>query len=178
MNDGFLKREWKFLAPLLGAFLLLYHLPVERGRVAGALVEAFALAGEYAREHVLLCLVPAFFIAGAISVFLRQDAVMRYLGPRAAKPVAHADSSTVTGCPSRSSARSEAAAMVCGQPKTWKRTVPIRPASITTWHRTQTPSARSCASPSSALEWSPTSAPTPAGAWKRRRTSSLYCISG
>jgi hypothetical protein len=43
----------------------------------------------YAQEHVLLCLVPAFFIAGAISVFVRQGAVMKYLGPKAKKTVAY-----------------------------------------------------------------------------------------
>jgi uncharacterized membrane protein YraQ (UPF0718 family) len=43
----------------------------------------------YAREHVLLCLVPAFFIAGAISVFLNQHAVLRYLGPGAPKVLAY-----------------------------------------------------------------------------------------
>jgi hypothetical protein len=47
------------------------------------------MLGEYAREHVLLCLVPAFFIAGAIMVFLRRDAVLRYLGPDAPAPVAY-----------------------------------------------------------------------------------------
>lgn len=47
------------------------------------------MLGEYAREHVLLCLVPAFFIAGAISIFLNQQAVIRYLGPDAPKLVAY-----------------------------------------------------------------------------------------
>jgi uncharacterized membrane protein YraQ (UPF0718 family) len=44
---------------------------------------------EYARQHVLLCLVPAFFIAGAISVFISQQAVMKYLGAGAKKIVAY-----------------------------------------------------------------------------------------
>jgi len=48
-----------------------------------------ALTQWYAREHVLLCLVPAFFIAGAISVFVSQQSVLRYLGPRAPKPLAY-----------------------------------------------------------------------------------------
>jgi uncharacterized membrane protein YraQ (UPF0718 family) len=47
------------------------------------------MLGEYAREHVLLCLVPAFFIAGAITVFLNQQSVIRYLGPDAPKLVAY-----------------------------------------------------------------------------------------
>jgi hypothetical protein len=55
----------------------------------GAITESLALTRWYAREHVLLCLVPAFFIAGAIAVFLNQQAVLRYLGPRAPKPLAY-----------------------------------------------------------------------------------------
>jgi uncharacterized protein len=58
-------------------------------RFDGAVVEALALTKWYAQEHVLLCLIPAFFIAGAISVFVRQASVLKYLGPRAPKPVAY-----------------------------------------------------------------------------------------
>lgn len=64
---------------------MLYYLPVGSERFDNAVLEAFHLARWYAREHVILCLVPAFFIAGAISVFVSQESVMRYLGP-AAKP--------------------------------------------------------------------------------------------
>ena len=74
---------------MVGVFLGAYYLPIENSRVQGALVEAFTMLKDYAREHVLLCLVPAFFIAGAISVFVRQDAVMRYLGAGANKVVAY-----------------------------------------------------------------------------------------
>ena len=74
---------------MIGVFLGAYYLPIEQTRVQGALVEAFTMLKDYAREHVLLCLVPAFFIAGAISVFVRQDAVMRYLGAGANKVVAY-----------------------------------------------------------------------------------------
>ncbi len=81
--------ELKWLGGLAAAFLGLYFLPVGTPRFDAALVEAFGLARWYAREHVLLCLVPAFFIAGAIAVFVRQAAVMRYLGPRAPRPVAY-----------------------------------------------------------------------------------------
>jgi hypothetical protein len=66
-------------------FLLLYYLPIEASRFQGAIIEAFKLAKWYAREHVLLCLVPAFFIAGAIGVFVSQNAVMKYFGPKAKK---------------------------------------------------------------------------------------------
>ena len=60
-------------------------MPVDSLRFQGALIEAFKLVQWYAREHVLLCLVPAFFIAGAIGVFVSQNAVMRYFGPKANK---------------------------------------------------------------------------------------------
>ena len=81
--------EIKWLAGLAVAFLALYFLPVGTARFDGALVEAFQLAKWYAREHVLLCLVPAFFIAGAIGVFVSQASVMKYLGAGASRPVAY-----------------------------------------------------------------------------------------
>ena len=74
---------------LLGAFLAAYFLPVGSDRVQGALVEAFAMLNEYAREHVLLCLVPALFIAGAIAVFVSQASVMKYFGPTANKVLSY-----------------------------------------------------------------------------------------
>ncbi len=81
--------EWKPLAWVLAVFMGAYWLPIETPRFDGAVVEALALTKWYAREHVLLCLVPAFYIAGAISVFLNQQAVLRYLGPGAPKVVAY-----------------------------------------------------------------------------------------
>jgi len=74
---------------LLAAFLAAYFLPVGSGRVQGALVEAFAMLHEYAREHVLLCLVPALFIAGAIAVFVSKESVMKYFGPSANKVLSY-----------------------------------------------------------------------------------------
>jgi uncharacterized membrane protein YraQ (UPF0718 family) len=68
---------------VFGVFVAAYFLPWEAPRILGATNEAFLMLGEYARQHVLLCLVPAMFIAGAITVFLNQQAVMRYLGPDA-----------------------------------------------------------------------------------------------
>jgi uncharacterized membrane protein YraQ (UPF0718 family) len=84
MSDGN-RKELKILGWLVGLFLVLYYLPVEAARFQGAVIEAFKLAKWYAREHVLLCLVPAFFIAGAIGVFVSQNAVMKYFGPKASK---------------------------------------------------------------------------------------------
>lgn len=71
-------------------FLLIYFIPFEAPRVTSSILEGFQMLGEYARLHVLLCLVPAMFIAGAIGVFLNQSAVMKYLGPKAPKAVAYA----------------------------------------------------------------------------------------
>jgi hypothetical protein len=83
------KTEWKPLAWMLAAFAVFFWLPVGSSRFDGAVTEALALTRWYAREHVLLCLVPAFFIAGAIASFVSQAAVMKYLGPRAPKLVAY-----------------------------------------------------------------------------------------
>ena len=55
-----MSEKQKFLL-LLGAFLFAYWLPMDNLRVQGAVVEAFAMLGDYARQHVLLCLVPALF---------------------------------------------------------------------------------------------------------------------
>jgi hypothetical protein len=77
------------LTVLAGVFLLAFFIPFGQTRVSQAVHEAFLMLGEYARQHVLLCLVPAFFIAGAIMVFLNQQAVMKYLGPKANKLVAY-----------------------------------------------------------------------------------------
>lgn len=74
---------------LAGLFLLVFFVPFSQPIVAGALQEAFLMLADYAREHVILCLVPAFFIAGAIMVFLNQQAVIKYLGPTAKKVVAY-----------------------------------------------------------------------------------------
>lgn len=81
--------EWKTLAWGLCIFAVLFWLPVGVPRFDSAVGEALALTRWYAREHVILCLVPAFFIAGAISSFVSQAAVMKYLGPRAPKAVAY-----------------------------------------------------------------------------------------
>ena len=81
--------EWKPLAWVVVVFVVFYWLPIGQDRFDGAVVEALALTKWYAREHVLLCLVPAFFIAGAIQVFLDQEAVLRYLGPGAPKVLSY-----------------------------------------------------------------------------------------
>jgi uncharacterized membrane protein YraQ (UPF0718 family) len=83
------KNEWKALALLSLAFLGCYFLPVGAPRFDNAIMEALQLVKWYAREHVILCLIPAFFIAGAIAVFVRQASVIKYLGAGANKFVAY-----------------------------------------------------------------------------------------
>lgn len=83
------KEEWKSLALVAAVFLGCYYLPVGWSRFDGAVLEAFRLVKWYAQEHALLCLVPAFFIAGAIAVFVGRASVMKYLGPKANKVLAY-----------------------------------------------------------------------------------------
>ncbi|MDD5565403.1 MAG: permease [Candidatus Omnitrophica bacterium] len=78
-------KEWKKFLYVVAAFLACFYLPVENLRFTNAIFEALALVKWYAREHVLFCLVPAFFIAGAISVFVSQASVMKYFGAKANK---------------------------------------------------------------------------------------------
>jgi uncharacterized membrane protein YraQ (UPF0718 family) len=80
-----MNRELKTFLWLLAGFLAAYFLPLHSERFTGAIFEALTLVKWYAQEHVLLCLVPAFFIAGAIGVFVSQNAVMKYFGPKANK---------------------------------------------------------------------------------------------
>ena len=79
----------KKLLVLAGVFLAVFLTPFTHPRIAGAIQEAFLMLADYAHEHVLLCVVPAMFIAGAIVVFLNQQAVMKYLGPKANKLMAY-----------------------------------------------------------------------------------------
>lgn len=87
------QEEWKPLAGIVAVFLVCFYLPVEAIEHSEHLINAFFeslyLVRWYAQEHVLLCLIPAFFIAGAIAVFISQDAVMKYLGAKANKILAY-----------------------------------------------------------------------------------------
>ncbi|HNT97832.1 MAG TPA: permease [Elusimicrobiales bacterium] len=79
------KEEWRILAGFAAAFFLFYFLPVGTVRFDGALTEALELTKWYVREHVVLCLIPALFIAGGISAFVSQASVLKYFGARANK---------------------------------------------------------------------------------------------
>jgi len=82
------RREGHLLLLMLAGFLAIYFVPAGTERFDNAVLEAVRLTNWYAREHVILCLLPAFLIAGAMSAYISQGAVMRYLGPTASKPVA------------------------------------------------------------------------------------------
>ncbi len=87
------KKDYRAIAVVTAVFLASFYIPVEAlrpaGRLANAAWESLYMLRAYAREHVILCLVPAFFIAGAVSIFVGKESIMRYLGPGANKIVAY-----------------------------------------------------------------------------------------
>jgi len=83
-------KELKTFLLIAAVFLIVYFAPVDSPRVQSAILEAFYMVQEYARQHVLLCLVPAFFIAGAMQNFISTKSVMRYLGKGAKQWLAYA----------------------------------------------------------------------------------------
>jgi len=83
-----LKEYQRFLL-ILGLFILFYFLPFDHARVQTAFLEGLFMLQDYARRHVLLCLVPAFFIAGAIQNFISKEAVLKYFGPKGNKVLAY-----------------------------------------------------------------------------------------
>ncbi|MBI9018639.1 MAG: permease [Phycisphaerae bacterium] len=83
------KKELKIALIIFAVFMGCFFLPVESHRFTQSIIESLKLVKWYAQEHVLLCLLPAFFIAGAIGVFVKQGSVMKYLGPNANKAVAY-----------------------------------------------------------------------------------------
>jgi uncharacterized membrane protein YraQ (UPF0718 family) len=74
---------------ILALFLLAYYLPWDHPTIRRSGMEAFMMLQEYARLHVLTCLIPAFFIAGAIAVFVSQASVLKYFGAQAHKVLAY-----------------------------------------------------------------------------------------
>jgi uncharacterized membrane protein YraQ (UPF0718 family) len=83
-----MKDRYKLLV-IFGVFVFFYFVPLGGGRIQGALLEGFQMLQEYARLHVLLCLVPAFFIAGAIQNFVSKEAILQYFGPKSNKVLAY-----------------------------------------------------------------------------------------
>jgi len=82
-------KERTRLIIFIAVFLILYFVPLDGVRIQSAILEAFFMIQEYAREHVLFCLIPAFFIAGAISNFISKEAVIKYFGAKANKVLAY-----------------------------------------------------------------------------------------
>ncbi len=89
-----MNREWKIFVVFLAVFLFAYFIPLATpqfdadadplaAKVTGAIIEAFLLLQWYARNHTLACVVPALFIAGAITTFLSKEAILKHLGPKA-----------------------------------------------------------------------------------------------
>lgn len=74
----------------LAVFLLIYGWPLEDLLLPTPLLEALYMLQEYAREHVIFCLIPAFFIAGAMANFISQRAVIQYFGGGANKVLSYA----------------------------------------------------------------------------------------
>jgi len=83
------KKEIKILIWIAVIFGVAFFLPIESARFNTAIAATFDLVKWYAREHVVLCLLPAFFIAGVISVFVSQGSVLRYFGANAKKWLAY-----------------------------------------------------------------------------------------
>jgi uncharacterized protein len=95
-----MNREWKIFATFLAIFLFAYFVPLatpqfdsqadpRAAKITAAIVEAFLLLQWYARNHTLACVIPALFIAGAITTFLSKEAVLKHLGPKANKATAY-----------------------------------------------------------------------------------------
>ncbi|MEW6673525.1 MAG: permease [Thermodesulfobacteriota bacterium] len=83
-----MKERYKFIL-IIGMFLAVYLIPWNHATIRQSGLEAFMMLQEYAREHVLTCLIPAFFIAGAISVFVSQASVLKYFGAQAQKVLSY-----------------------------------------------------------------------------------------
>ena len=79
------KTEIKYLAWTIILFVVAFFIPVDSDRLLTAIHSSLDLTKWYAREHIVLCLLPAFFIAGTIAVFISQGAVLKYFGANAKK---------------------------------------------------------------------------------------------
>ena len=84
------KEEYKPFFWIVGFFLFAYFMPIDNLGFKEAIYSAIELIKWYAQEHVILCLVPAFFIAGVIAVFISQAAVIKYFGAGTKKWISYA----------------------------------------------------------------------------------------
>ncbi len=91
------RKDWYMLFWIVLVFIILYFVPSSSSWFKTSILSAFDLLHEYAREHVLTCLVPALFIAGAIAVFVKKDAVLKYLGNKSKKIISYSIASVSGG---------------------------------------------------------------------------------
>ena len=83
------RKDWNMLFWIVLVFGILYFVPSQTDWFRTSVLSAFDLLHEYAQKHILTCLVPALFIAGAIAVFIRKEKVMKYLGHEANKFISY-----------------------------------------------------------------------------------------
>lgn len=79
------RKELRILFWIIAVFAAVFFLPLGSERFMTAIDATLDLAKWYAQEHVILCLLPAFFIAGVIAVFVSQGSVLKYFGANAKK---------------------------------------------------------------------------------------------
>ncbi len=83
------KKEYKIMFWILFTFGLFYFIPYQSKWFETSVIGGVNLLNEYAKQHVLTCLVPALFIAGAIGVFIKKDAVLKLLGAKTKKYISY-----------------------------------------------------------------------------------------
>jgi len=91
-----MKERYKLLILIL-VFIGCYYIPWDHALIRQSGLEAFMMLQDYARLHVLTCLIPAFFIAGAIAVFVSQASVLKYFGAEAKKILSYSVASVSGG---------------------------------------------------------------------------------
>ncbi len=79
------KKELKILLWTILVFAGVFFMPLQSEKFMTAIDATLDLAKWYAQEHVVMCLLPAFFIAGVIAVFVSQGSVLKYFGANAKK---------------------------------------------------------------------------------------------
>ena len=57
--------------------------------LTGSLLLGWTTLLAYLTQHVITCLVPAFFIAGAIATFIKKDAILKYFSPETKKSTSY-----------------------------------------------------------------------------------------
>jgi len=83
------KKDFYMLFGIVLVFGILYFIPSNSDWFRNSILSAFDLLHDYAKKHVLTCLIPALFIAGAIAVFVKKDAILKYLGYKSKKIISY-----------------------------------------------------------------------------------------